>query len=48
MAEIVCSSSTQTRNTYFEPIQVRRSRNSYLTGVKVVIYGRLQDCLLDK
>jgi len=48
MAEIVCRSSTQTRNTLFELIQVRRSRISYLNGVKVVKYGRLQDSLLDK
>jgi len=39
--------STQTRNTYFEPIQVRISRNSYLNGVKAVIYRRLQDSLLE-
>jgi len=29
LAEIVCRSSTQTRNTLFEPIMVRRSRNIY-------------------
>jgi len=48
MAKKVCRSSTQPRNTSFETIQVRRSRNSCLKSVKVVIYGRLQDSFLKK
>ena len=48
MAEIACRSSTQTRNTYFDPIRVRRSGKSYLSGAKVVINGRVKDSLLLK
>jgi len=48
MAMIVCRSSTQPQNTWFEILHVRRTRNSCLKSVKVVIYGRLQDSLLKK